>query len=84
MGRQLISAFSNKKPNEGRKCRMKNENLSNADETIRKFQRLDVVWVRNYANGPKWVKGTVEKIIGPVSYKVTCPTPCGSTAVTGR
>ena len=28
------------------------------------------MWVRNYANGPKWIKGLIERVASPVSYDV--------------
>ena len=40
------------------------------DKRVRSFGVGEVVWVRNYANGPKWIKGVVEKLNGPASYEV--------------
>ena len=34
------------------------------------FHRHDLVWVRNYANGPKWINGKVTSASGPVSYEI--------------
>ena len=28
------------------------------------------MWVRNYANGPKWIKGIIKRAVGPVSFDV--------------
>ena len=34
------------------------------------FPEGERVWIRNYRNGPKWVRGTVLEQTGPVLYKV--------------
>ena len=36
----------------------------------RDFQEDQDVMVRNYMNGPKWLKGTVVRRNGPLSYDV--------------
>ena len=36
----------------------------------RDFQEDEDVMVRNYMNGPKWLKGTVVRRNGPLSYDV--------------
>ncbi|XP_036347496.1 uncharacterized protein K02A2.6-like [Rhagoletis pomonella] len=34
------------------------------------FCDADLVWIRNYSTGPKWLKGRIYSRTGPVSYKV--------------
>ena len=36
---------------------------------LRRFESVDLIWVRNYANGPKWIKEIVERELGPVLYE---------------
>ena len=46
-----------------------------ANAALRQFSIGDLVWVRNYANGPKWISGVVERSAGPVSYEI-CARGC--------
>ena len=34
------------------------------------FQNGQIVWVRNFRDGEKWLKGVVVEVSGPLSYKV--------------
>ena len=52
MGRKLNSVLSTIKPNKGRRWRMKNDKDFYANAALRQFSIGDLVWVRNYANGP--------------------------------
>ncbi|KAF4518755.1 hypothetical protein B566_EDAN006159 [Ephemera danica] len=36
----------------------------------RVFAENDVVWYRNYRGNPKWLKGTVIKVMGPRNYEI--------------
>ena len=40
------------------------------DNRLRHLSRQDLVWVRNFSNGPRWVKGIVERVLSPVSYDI--------------
>ena len=75
MGRKLNSVLSTIKPNKGRRWRMKNDKDFYANAALCQFSIGDLVWVRNYANGPKWISGVVERIAGPVSYEI-CARGC--------
>ena len=70
MGRKLSNAFSELKPNVGRRTRIKNELASQASGTARQLNVNDCVWVRNYARGPKWMRGIVIEKKGPLSYDI--------------
>ncbi len=37
----------------------------------RSFNLEEAVYVRNYANGPKWLPGVITALRGPLSYDVT-------------
>ena len=39
-------------------------------QSFRQIHLGDAVWIRNYANGPKWLMGTVIAKNGPVSFEV--------------
>ena len=71
MGRKLNSAFSAVKPSAGRKWRNQNFSSRVTGKQLRIFDVQDLVWVRNYSNGPKWIKGVIERKFGPVSYDVS-------------
>lgn len=68
MNRKLNNVFSMVKPCTDRKSRLMA--AKNEDKLTRSFVTGQIVWVRNYANGPRWVKGIVEKQNGPASYEV--------------
>ena len=68
MNRELNIVVSAVKPSCGRRKSMKDDTLES--RTLRQFRANDLVWVRNYANGPKWIKGIIARAAGPVSYEV--------------
>lgn len=70
MKRKLNNVFSMLQPSQDRKARMMVTKNRQCDKKTRSFEVGEVVWVRNYANGPKWIKGVVEKLNGPASYEV--------------
>ena len=61
MNRQLNSRLNIIKPNIG-------ENRT--DYVVRSFVKDDLVWVRNYARGEKWISGQITQKTGTISYKV--------------
>ena len=70
---ELQSAFHLLKP-DGH-LRMKRyqsdmEKQSGSRVQLRKFRRGDLVWVRNFARGEKWLPGVVERNFGAVDYDV--------------
>ena len=70
MGRKLNNALSAKKLSTGRKHRIRNELIRVSDKMLRRFESGDLIWVRNYANGRKWIKGIVERELRPVLYEL--------------
>ncbi|CAI5774164.1 Hypothetical predicted protein [Podarcis lilfordi] len=60
---------------EGQQCDMEVDSGSGftivSDQTARTFFPRDLVWVRNYSRGSRWVAGVVTRASGPVSYYVT-------------
>jgi hypothetical protein len=42
----------------------------NSNTKIREFQVGQSVYIKNYSNGPRWLKGTVEKRVGTCRYLV--------------
>ena len=44
--------------------------LINEDKSMSSFHEGESVWIRNYRNGPKWVRGTIVEQTGPVLYRV--------------
>ena len=71
MGRELNNHLSAMKPNRGKNKRIEKAKTDGYLHTrTRLLCRQDLVWVRNYANGPKWIKGMIERVASPVSYDV--------------
>ena len=70
MGRELNNHLSAIKPHRGKTTRMKMKADSYSHTRTRQLWKPDLVWMRNYANGPKWVKGIIERVASPVSYDV--------------
>ena len=70
MGRKLSSAFSELKPNVGRRTRIKNDVALESSNTPRQLEVNDTVWVRNYARGSRWIPGVVIEKSGPLSYDI--------------
>ena len=70
MNRKLNNVFNMLKPCADRKARMLAARNPRNDKKMRFFDVGEVVWIRNYANGPKWIKGVVEKPNGPATYEV--------------
>lgn len=48
------------------------EQRLSTQQSPRKFDMGNLVWIRMYNHGPKWKPGTVRKITGPLSYVVRC------------
>ena len=71
MGRKLNNSLSATKSSTGRKYRIRNELIRLSDKILRRFESDDLIWVRNYANGPKWIKGVVERQLGSVLYEIS-------------
>ena len=69
MGKKLNNALSNLKFDAGRRSQLLNEENHEIGK-IREFCRNEFVWVRNYANGPKWLRGMVTRRRGPVTYEI--------------
>ncbi|KAG5878969.1 hypothetical protein JTB14_028801 [Gonioctena quinquepunctata] len=44
-----------------------------APEVLRQFRAKDPVFERNYENGPKWSPASIQKSLGPVSYRLDTP-----------
>ena len=71
MGRELYNHLSAIKPNRGKNKRIEKAKTDGYFHMrTRQLCRQDLVWVRNYANGPKWIKGMIERVASPVSYDV--------------
>lgn len=69
MNRKLNIVFNMMKPCAERKLRMMAaKDIINCNKM--RFFELGEVWIRNYANVPKWMKGIVEKLNGPASYNI--------------
>ena len=52
---------------------VKNKQLDTVSRTVkhvRSFVDQEPVYVRNYANGPKWLPGVIDSVTGPASYLV--------------
>ena len=67
--RQLRSALQQLKPVEKGKGMLQSLEGENG-EPLRKFDKGDLVWVRNFGRGHKWLKGQVVSKLGAVNYKV--------------
>jgi len=73
MGRRLQTRLSLLFPNLTGKVKKQQEAQHRGHDNSRRerqFQVEDKVWGRNYANGPTWVKGTIESQTGPKSFEV--------------
>ena len=70
MKRKLNNVFNMLKPCPDRKARMMAAKDQKGNKKMRFFNIGEVVWIRNYANGPKWIKGVVERLKGPASYEI--------------
>ena len=57
-------------PDYGRKSRLRSDENGDLVGRTRVFRVDDQVWLRNYANGPKWLKGTIVNRKGPVTYEI--------------
>ena len=44
--------------------------LINKEKSMSSFHEDESVWIRNYRNGPKWVRGSIVEQTGPVLYRV--------------
>lgn len=78
MGRRLRTKLDAIKPTvEGEVMRSQFTQMQQRKSNRDCFCINDSVLVRNYRGSPKWVRGTVLKKTGPVSYKVLVSTPRG-------
>ena len=58
------------KTSTGRKYRIRNEFIRVSDKILIRFEIGDLIWLRNSANGPKWIKGNIERKLGTVLYEI--------------
>ncbi|XP_037501537.2 uncharacterized protein K02A2.6-like [Rhipicephalus sanguineus] len=78
MGRRLRTRLDAMKPTvEGKVMHSQFTQIQQRKSNRNCFCINDSVLVRNYRGSPKWVRGTVLKKTGPVSYKVIVTTPRG-------
>ena len=68
MNRRLRSQLDLLKPSLHRKMEEKNDIIIHPH--ARHFEIGERVFVRNYANGPRWIPAIVTKVTGPLSYEV--------------
>ncbi|CAI5762061.1 Hypothetical predicted protein, partial [Podarcis lilfordi] len=70
LGRRLVTVLDyvhpDKMPNHNSRATPQAET-----DTTRYLAPEDLVWVRNYSRGSRWVAGVVTRASGPVSYYVT-------------
>ncbi len=66
MGRRFKTRLDLLRP--GEKSQTLAEGVTEKPANARKFSEGDPVWVRNFSNGPKWLKGRILREAGPGSY----------------
>lgn len=72
-GRNIRTRLDLLKPNVSVRVRKEQDRQKLHHDTRskeREFEIEQAVWVRNYRDGPKWIKGVVVDKLGPVSYLV--------------
>ena len=73
MGRKLRSALTLLKPDLGARVQKQQQAMeasSGSRRDVRVFEIGDLVWVRNFGVGEKWLAGMVQKKSGAVDYRV--------------
>ena len=73
MGRSLRTRLDQLKPDIASRVREQQWNQKRQHDLHSRSRMLtvgDIVWVRNFCDGPTWISGTVVKVTGPVSYEV--------------
>ena len=71
--RQLRSAFTKIKPDVNQRVKgkqLETERHSNRMKPLREFAVHEVVMIRNYGIGHKWITGTICRRVGSVTYEV--------------
>uniref|UniRef100_A0A3B1KG74 Integrase catalytic domain-containing protein n=1 Tax=Astyanax mexicanus TaxID=7994 RepID=A0A3B1KG74_ASTMX len=72
-GRQLRSTLDLVHPDLKRRVIEKQDKQKKSHDKQcqgREFEQGVVVMTRNFSHGPKWIRGLIEEVTGPVSYKV--------------
>ncbi|XP_064461817.1 uncharacterized protein K02A2.6-like [Ornithodoros turicata] len=69
MRRRLKSCLDRLHP-DGISKRQEVEEQQASRPAVRTFKDSDPVYVRNYGHGEPWIPATIEKLTGPVSYRV--------------
>ena len=70
-GRKIRTKLDLLHPDVGKTVEANTERWPKATRAARNFQLGDVVWARMYNAGPRWRRGEVMEITGPLSYRIS-------------
>ena len=73
VGRKLRSRLDLLYPNLQSKVHKKQERMKETHDehaTERQFKEGDIIYLKNFGPGPKWLSGLIRRVTGPVSYTV--------------